>query len=774
MMKTSRNIVSVLVCSLIVACAQGGPGDGQSSPTSRSSSPLAVTAAGSIPKGMPSHLSVGLFENPGATWMKSSGVPWDLRYAYFTYGWADNWGYGSDNGSWGLNFMTESASDGFTPAVEYYCMNGEPGGGQDQFLTKAQDATTMAEYFGDFKILMQNIKSFGKPVVVLMEADGFGFLEEQSNGNPSTYAAVAASGLPELASLPNTVAGWGLAFLQLREAVGASNAVLGIHVSSWASGEDISYVSVTTPLQPQVDTVYSFLSPFGLTANQTGSTYDVLVGDPLDRDSDYYQLVENEDRWWDASDTASIDSASFNRYAAWLSAWNAISGKRWVLWQIPIGNSNMLNVCNNGQPSQGYMDNRPEYFFGSESATHLQSWAQDGVIALLFGAGASCQSSYENDTYTDGQLFLKSRVASFYAGGGLPLTGGGSASSSRGSSSGGKSGSGSSSGSKSGSGSSSGSHSSSGSSSSSSGGGSASSSSGSSSGSPSGSSSSSSSGSSGGSSSSGSSSSGSSSSGGSTPSFTLAATASPSSIAEGATTTINVTVTDTGAALSDGIVDVEIYNASSTQVAQQSFSSQSFSAGQSSTYSYTWTAPTTAGTYTVMLGVFSSGWSTDYAWNSSAASVTVAAGDPSEYGFETGGQGWAASGSGVASVATSTAEAFDGSQSLAVGIDTSSATTATVAVSAPSTPAGATVTFHVFVPSGTDISAVQPFVLQGASGNWLWTGDYEAMSSLTAGAWNTLTVAVPANAATPLSQLGVQFSTNAAWTGTVYVDSVSW
>ena len=184
---------------------------------------------------MPSHLAVGLSENSGATWMEGSGVPWDVRYAYFTYGWADNWGYGSDNGSWGLGYMQESASEGFIPAVEYYCMNGEPGGGEDQFLAKTQDATTMAEYFGDFKILMQNVKSFGKPVVVLLEADGFGFLEEQSNGDPTTYAAVAASGVPELASLPNTVAGWGLAFLQLRQAVGASNAILGIHVSAWAS-----------------------------------------------------------------------------------------------------------------------------------------------------------------------------------------------------------------------------------------------------------------------------------------------------------------------------------------------------------------------------------------------------------------------------------------------------------------------------------------------------------------------------------------------------------
>ncbi len=101
------------------------------------------------------------------------------------------------------------------------------------------------------------------------------------------------SGLAELAGLPNTVAGWGLAFLQLRKSVGANNAVLGIHISGWASGEDIAYGSVTDSLQPQVDKVYAFLAPFGLASNVTGATWDVLVGDPLDRDSDYYKLVQD-------------------------------------------------------------------------------------------------------------------------------------------------------------------------------------------------------------------------------------------------------------------------------------------------------------------------------------------------------------------------------------------------------------------------------------------------------------------------------------------------
>ena len=64
-------------------------------------------------------------------------------------------------------------------------------------------------------------------------------------------------------------------------------------------------------------------------------------------------------------------------------------------------------------------------------------------------------------------------------------------------------------------------------------------------------------------------------------------------------------------------------------------------------------------------------------------------------------------------------------------------------------------------------------MLQGASGNWTWTGNWRAISSLTANAWNTIAVTVPANA-TPLSQLGVEISTGSNWTGTLYVDAVAW
>lgn len=125
-------------------------------------------------------------------------------------------------------------------------------------------------------------------------------------------------------------------------------------------------------------------------------------------------------------------------------------------------------------------------------------------------------------------------------------------------------------------------------------------------------------------------------------------------------------------------------------------------------------------------------------------------------------------------VASSTDRAFAGTHSLKVSVSGTAAGTQRAIVAAPATPAGAKVTFHVWVPSGAPLASIQPYVLQGAGGGWTWTGSWTAGSSLGGGQWTTITVQVPANAVTPLAELGVEISTNASFTGALYVDAVSW
>lgn len=154
-----------------------------------------------------------------------------------------------------------------------------------------------------------------------------------------------------------------------------------------------------------------------------------------------------------------------------------------------------------------------------------------------------------------------------------------------------------------------------------------------------------------------------------------------------------------------------------------------------------------------------------------AHATTSGSTDTAQFNFESGTQSWTTSGSQIFGVAPSTAQHFIGSQSLAVNFRSSAGGTSSAFVNSVAMAPGTTITFHVWVPGTTAISAIQPFVQDY---NWAWTGNYKGYGSLTANAWNTIAVTVPTNAVTPLQVLGVQFFTGGGWTNTCYIDSVSW
>jgi hypothetical protein len=143
--------------------------------------------------------------------------------------------------------------------------------------------------------------------------------------------------------------------------------------------------------------------------------------------------------------------------------------------------------------------------------------------------------------------------------------------------------------------------------------------------------------------------------------------------------------------------------------------------------------------------------------------------DPTQFSFETDTRAWTPSGDQISGVATSTAQHFAGRQSMAVNFNGTSGGTSSVDASYIALRPGTTVTFHVWIPAGSKITTIEPYATDY---NWGWTSN--PTGSFTAGAWNTVTLTVPSTAITPLNRLGLRFTTSAAWTGTVYVDSIDW
>jgi len=147
--------------------------------------------------------------------------------------------------------------------------------------------------------------------------------------------------------------------------------------------------------------------------------------------------------------------------------------------------------------------------------------------------------------------------------------------------------------------------------------------------------------------------------------------------------------------------------------------------------------------------------------------------DTAIYNFETSTQGWITSGGMLGSPAISIVQPCKGVRSLAVPVGASGADTQDVYVPSPAVTPGKKILFHFWIPAGSTVSGVQPYVLQDATGGWTWTGNWQPIANLKVGSWNTVPVTVPANAKGIFS-LGIEFSTSAAWSGTVYVDSVYW
>ena len=105
--------------------------------------------------------------------------------------------------------------------------------------------------------------------------------------------------------------------------------------------------------------------------------------------------------------------------------------------------------------------------------------------------------------------------------------------------------------------------------------------------------------------------------------YTTSATATPSTLAPGASVTVNTAVRP--AAATTLIVDLEIYQPNGQRIFQQSWDNQTFTAGQQRTFSTTWQVPanSAAGGYSVRVGLFAPGWTSMYHWNNAAGQFSV-------------------------------------------------------------------------------------------------------------------------------------------------------
>jgi hypothetical protein len=373
---------------------------------------------------LPTHLGIGVtatHDAQGLTgWMPQSSIPWDYAYTYMAGGlnhantW-QRWSYGF--GIWPVRYAKAAHANNYIPVFSYYqllqstaftpCTTCTAADEDKKDLTHLNDAQLMAVYFEDFKTLMKRlgpgtydgVQGFGKRAIVHVEPDFsgyankavidntrcFGFCTGQGDDPSYLTAAVASTGVAELAGLPNTYQGYSWALLKLRDLY-APNVLLAFHVSNWSTGGALDSLQNNQDIPELARRAGLFAAKSGVVDVPTGTTpYNLIFNDVSDYDAGYLKYVAGKaGAFWDETNTTYPNYARWQNYLSGVLAQNP--GKKAFIWQIPTGNQHFSTMNNT---TNHYQDNRVSYFFANTTTVKNL-----GVVGLLFGHGQDTQTAH--------------------------------------------------------------------------------------------------------------------------------------------------------------------------------------------------------------------------------------------------------------------------------------------------------------------------------------------------------------------------------------------
>jgi len=365
-----------------------------------------LRAQSALPAGWPARVELGMSDAPGGAAAMKATAPFAFRYQYLSGGanTGSGWATWNTNGDFARFYIEDSVANGIIPVFTYYQMfQSQPGGSSesDAVNNNLNNTATMTAYYNDLKLFFQKAGAFpGKLVVLHVEPDLWGYVQNRSGDNAATATArVSETGLSELAGLPSNVSGFARAIVKLRDTY-APNVALGYHISVWGTGNDIV---LSNPPDATLDSLGTRAATF---FTSLSASFDVAFAEFSDRDSAFYQNIYGDggQHWMDAED--------FRRLGRFLGRFYSATGKRIVMWQIPLGNTKMRTVDNTWGH---YQDNRPEWFLDEDSRSHLLAYRDAGIVAFLFGGGASgttCACNGSGDGVTNPAAINGNNMAS--------------------------------------------------------------------------------------------------------------------------------------------------------------------------------------------------------------------------------------------------------------------------------------------------------------------------------------------------------------------------
>ena len=344
--------------------SSGGSGSGSSGGSS-GSGPAATLA---VKLGLPKRLLVGLGSQPVSTILSQALKP-DILDQYLVGAGNGDWTtWNSPAGAYVGVVASQAQQVGAIPMYTLYQMatNG------DGNLADLNDTTFMTRYWSNVKVLYQQIAAYGKPALVNLEPDFWGYAERQSNQDPTKLTALVTLN-PDCASLSNDIVGIAGCLVKMARQY-APQAYIGFPPSDWG-GDSIAQV-------------VAFMHTVG------AQNADFIVMMTLDRDAGCFEVspqpsdcARGGSSWyWDATNQTTLN---FTQHLANVQQYHSGLGTLPVIWwQTPMG----VPSTTPGGTVGHYRDNREDYFL-----KHPSELTAAGGLAVVFSAGDGNQTTLATD-----------------------------------------------------------------------------------------------------------------------------------------------------------------------------------------------------------------------------------------------------------------------------------------------------------------------------------------------------------------------------------------
>jgi len=326
-----------------------------------------------IPSGVPKYLSIGTGTSSSTlAWQTSNGDEcWDMGYQYLTWGW---WNWYA--GGFVKRFCDDAKRCGYIPILPIYLFqhaaesHGCTGSEYDKIYCAINNSFLMNEFWKRFIQMCEEVKnSLASRIIFHIEPDMLGYLQQRAiseKKDPSYLTAYAGD-----SKYPNTLQGMHRRMVDLvREHTGGKG-LIAFHASLWGN---VVSLKENTEKNLNVDSLAKSTAEFLV---QCSPDFDLVFTDWSDRDAGFDGI------WWDKKNTS---VPNFSRIILFNNLISFYSGKKTILWQIPVGNEKLPNKVNQ------YTDNRLDYLFD-----YRKDIANSGIISMLFGAGIPNMTSPQTD-----------------------------------------------------------------------------------------------------------------------------------------------------------------------------------------------------------------------------------------------------------------------------------------------------------------------------------------------------------------------------------------